>query len=85
MLSTKYIHMCSCESMFSLQMKVVVSLKLKNINQCLHKLYLEYISIGVHNSMNDYVDPPTKRPRHPLNKYSIGHQRSRQKQQLQNS
>ena len=53
-------------------MKVVVSFKLKNIYQCLHKLYLEYISIGVHKKKNDDREPPAKISRHPLNTYIIG-------------
>ena len=57
--------MCSCESNFSLQMKLVVCLTLKNINKCLHKFYLEYISVGEHNNMNDDEDTPAKISRHP--------------------
>ena len=50
--------MCSCETNFSLQMKLVVCMTLKNINKCLPKFYLEYISVGVHYNMNDEEDPP---------------------------
>ena len=57
-------------------MKLVICLKLKNIYQCLHKLYLEYISIGVQNNMNDDGEPPAKISRHPLNTYNIVPQRS---------
>ena len=69
--------MCSCESEFSLQIKVGVCLILKNINQCLQKHYLEYVSVGLHNNMNDDGDPSTKISRHTLNTYNIGPLRPR--------
>ena len=58
-------------------MKVVSFLEIKNINHCLNKFYLEYIRIGIHNSMNDGEDPYAKRSRHLLNKYNIDPQRPR--------
>ena len=45
---------------------------IKNLNQCLHKFYLEYISVGVHNNMDDDGEPPAKRSRYPMNTYNIG-------------
>ena len=42
------------------------------------KLYLEYIRVGIYNSMDDYGYPPSKILRHPLNKCTIGTHRSRE-------
>ena len=74
---TKSIYICSYESRFSLKTKVVFCLTLKNINQCLQKLYLEYLSVGVHNNTNDDEEPPKKRSRNPLNTYNSSPQRPR--------
>ena len=52
--------MCLFESRLSLQIKQVVCLTVKNINQCFHQFYLEYISVRIYNSMNDDRDPPSK-------------------------
>ena len=60
-------------------MKVVSFLEIKNINHCLNKFYLEYISIGIHNNMNDDGYPPAKIPIHQLNTYNIGTQIPREK------
>ena len=72
--------MCSCESRFSLQVKEVVCLTVKDIKKCFHQFYLEYISVRIHNSMNDDRDPPSKISRNTtLGIKDLG------KQQLQNS
>ena len=58
-------------------MKVVVCLKLKYINQYLHKFNFVYISVGIKNNTNDDGDPPSKISRNTLNKYKIGPKRHR--------
>ena len=56
---------------------------IKNINQCLHKLYLECIYVGIYNNINDDGDPSAKRSKHQLNKYNIGPQRRRETETTQ--